>query len=214
MLNVPEEQLSAQRPGKSQGWASKRRYQVAGAAVLLAVASSLLLVLGRGGSPGLSCASLSAGYGSELPSASLGRAGPTTLLIAASSLVVGQTVDTTVAAQLSDSDSVNAFDVSLEYDASVGTLEIVCPAPGWEGLLVNSWSNSTGRARIAAYRLGEGCGSGQQCALFVTRWRGSKAGLSPIAVAAVALAGRSKDAPGLIDVGPIEAGSLTVLPAP
>ena len=142
--------------------------------------------------------------------ASSGSSG-TSIRVGGGSGPVGQTVTTGVAVSVQQSDSFNAFDVTLRFDPSVASVSSVTLGPGWVvPPLVSTIDNASGSLRVAAFQLGAGCRGGTTCALFSIAWKGLTAGSSTVHVVTEQLAGSDGGSAGIVTSVTYTDGNLQI----
>ena len=148
--------------------------------------------------------------GTLLVSLTPGGASPgTQLQMGNASAQVGQQFQVSVAASVASVDTVNAFDVTLNFDPSVVHVSGVTMASGWTEL-ARTWNNQAGSLRVAAFQLSTSCGPGT-CPLFSVTWTAVGAGTAQLSVTSVApLAGTNDGAAGAISAVVTTGGTITV----
>lgn len=148
--------------------------------------------------------------GALLVSISAGSASPgTQLLLGSGSAQVGQQFSTSTSASLAPVDTVNTFDVSLSFNATIASVSGITLSPGWSQLVL-TWNNGAGTLRVAGTQLGIGCASGQ-CPLFSVLWNATGAGQSQLTLSsATPLAGSNNGTEGGISNVTTSGGLLTV----
>ena len=119
-----------------------------------------------------------------------------------------------VSVHLSSLDSMNAFDLVLNFDSRMAVVSDVCLDPSWRQSLVATWDNTLGALRIAAFRLGIGCEPNSICPLFRVSWTGKAGGESTLTTTSAQLAGSHDESAGVLpNVTPLTA-TLSVRATP
>ena len=111
-----------------------------------------------------------------------------------------------ISVHLGSVDSMNAFDLVLNFDSRIAAVSDVCLDPSWRQSLVATWDNTLGALRIAAFRLGVGCEPNSVCPLFRVSWTTSAGGESTLTSMSAQLAGSHGESAGVVpNVTPLSA---------
>ena len=185
---------------------TRRPIVIVGSVMALALAGGITaaVVLSQRG-PSAAGVSLTA-CGSALSTPTANAPNDSTSVDAVSSTVGPSGGMSDISVSLGSVDSMNAFDLVLNFDSRRAAVSDVCLDPSWRQALVATWDNTLGALRIAAFRLGVGCEPNSACPLFRVSWTTSAGGESTLTSTSAQIAGSHGDSAGVVpNVTPLSA---------